>query len=99
MVRPGRNRVKSHPTGSGWWPSIHRHIDHGRKARPSRSIYIKKRSVREATLVLLYFAERRVKDFHRGRHFFLGDDERRAEAQRALAATEQQQTFLKAFLH
>src|SRR5215475_2578614 len=33
-VPSGPNRRKPHSTGSGWWPSSCRPIDHGRKARP-----------------------------------------------------------------
>ena len=41
MVAPGPSRGKTHSAGSEWRSSSHRSIDHGRKARPSRSIYCK----------------------------------------------------------
>ena len=38
---PGPNPGETPPKGSGWWPSSHRPIDQGRKARPYRSLYCK----------------------------------------------------------
>ena len=51
MVPPGPNRGKPHPTGWGWWPSRHRPIDHGRKARASRSLYCQEALGHHASVV------------------------------------------------
>src|SRR3990170_2450650 len=52
-----------------------------------------------AACLLRQFANRGIEDFSCGSTLLPGNDERRAKAQGALTATEQEQTFLKALLH